>query len=601
MNEKEIYQLLLDAKEFGFSDRQLAHIWNSSELAVRRLRERLGIQPVYKTVDTCAAEFEAYTPYHYSTYETESEIRGCEKEKIVILGGGPNRIGQGIEFDYCCVHAVSALRSIGYETIMVNSNPETVSTDYDTADRLYFEPLTFEDVMNIIEAEKPKGVIVQFGGQTPLKLAVPLERAGVAILGTSPDSIDLAEDRKRFGALIDELKIKQPPNGTATSVGEACAIAARLGYPVLVRPSYVLGGRAMEIVYDEKSLIRYMTLAVEASPEKPILVDKYLDSAVEIDVDAVSDGIDVCIGGVMEHIEFAGVHSGDSACVIPPRTLLPSTIELICEQTTALAKALKVKGLMNIQYAAVRHDGVEDLYILEVNPRASRTVPFVSKATGVPLAKIAAQVMAGIPLAKFGLPKLPQIDHIAVKEAVLPFLKFPGVDTLLGPEMRSTGEVMGIDTDFGRAYSKAQAGAGMQLPSPYPQGKKKCVVISLNDRDKQAIVEPAKNLAAMGFELMATGGTFKYLQERGVECRRVNKVQDGRPNIVDFMKNGLTVLVMNTPQDQASTYDEKSLRRCALELNIPYVTTISAAQAAVLGIASNLKENLQVKALQDYF
>ena len=601
MNEKELYQLIQDAKEFGFSDRQLAYMWKTDELSVRRLRERLGVQPVYKTVDTCAAEFEAYTPYHYSTYEAETEVRPCEKEKIVILGGGPNRIGQGIEFDYCCVHAVFALDEIGYETIMVNSNPETVSTDYDTADRLYFEPLTYEDVMNIIEAEKPKGVIVQFGGQTPLKLAVPLEKAGVTILGTSPDSIDLAEDRKRFGALIEELKIKQPPNGTATCAEEALEIAKRLGYPVLVRPSYVLGGRAMEIVYDEKSLSRYMNLAVEASPERPVLVDKYLDSAIEVDVDAVSDGTDVCIGGIMEHIEFAGVHSGDSACVLPPRTLLQSTIDLICEQTTALAKALNVKGLMNIQYAVVRNEGGEELYVLEVNPRASRTVPFVSKSTGVPLAKIAAQVMAGEPLAKFGLPKLPTIEHISVKEAVLPFVKFQGVDTLLGPEMRSTGEVMGIDTDFGRAYSKSQAGAGMQLPCPHPQGKKKSVVLSVKNRDKPLILEPAKQLVEMGFEIMATGGTYEYLQNEGVECSQVLKVQEGRPNIVDFMKNGLTVLVINTPLDMASTFDEKALRRCALELNIPYVTTVSAAQAAVLGIAANLKENLQVKALQDYY
>ncbi len=601
MNEKEIYQLLLEAKQYGFSDRQLAHLWKSDELTVRRLRERMGIRPVFKTVDTCAAEFEAYTPYHYSTYETESEVRPCQKEKIVILGGGPNRIGQGIEFDYCCVHAVFALDEIGYETIMVNSNPETVSTDYDTADRLYFEPLTFEDVMNIIEVEKPKGVIVQFGGQTPLKLAVPLEKAGVTILGTSPDSIDLAEDRKRFGALIEALQIKQPPNGTAVNADEAIAIAQKLGYPVLVRPSYVLGGRAMEIVYDEKSLGRYMNLAVEASPERPVLVDKYLDNAIEIDVDAVSDGVDVRIGGIMEHIEFAGIHSGDSACVIPPRTLKSSTIDLICEQTAALAKALKVIGLMNIQYAVSRHNGEEELYVLEVNPRASRTVPFVSKATGVPLAKIAAQVMVGVPLAQFGLPMYPKIDHIAVKEAVLPFVKFPGVDTLLGPEMRSTGEVMGIDTDFGRAYSKAQAGAGMQLPSPHPQGKKRCVVISVNDHDKSLIVDSAQKLADLDFEIMATGGTADFLRNQGVDCKTVFKVQEGRPNIVDFMKNGLTVLVINTPLDQISTFDEKSLRRCALELNIPYVTTVSAAQAAVLGIASNLKQHLRVKALQSYF
>jgi carbamoyl-phosphate synthase large subunit len=601
MNKKEIYQLILEAKEYGFSDHQLAEIWGSDELSIRKLRKSLDIKPVYKTVDTCAAEFEAYTPYHYSTYETEDEIRECDKEKIIILGGGPNRIGQGIEFDYCCVHAVLALQEMGFETIMVNSNPETVSTDYDTADRLYFEPLTFEDVMNIIEAEKPKGVIVQFGGQTPLKLAASLEQAGVNILGTSPDSIDLAEDRERFGALIEELKIKQPPNGMATSFEEARDIAKRLTYPVLVRPSYVLGGRAMEIVYDEENLARYMKLAVDASPERPILVDKYLDGAIEVDVDAVSDVKDVRIGGIMEHIEFAGVHSGDSACVIPPRTLQPSTVDLICEQTKALAKALNVKGLMNIQYAVTRKDGVEEVYVLEVNPRASRTIPFVSKATGVSLAKIAAKVMAGKPLASFGLPELPTINHIAVKEAVLPFVKFQGVDTLLGPEMRSTGEVMGIDVDFGRAYAKSQAGAGMQLPQPHPQGKNRYVIISINDRDKSEIVESAKKLVTMGFEIIATGGTYTFLSEQGVTCRKVYKVQEKRPNVVDFMKNGKTVLVINSPLDMESAFDEKALRRCALEMNIPYVTTVSAAQAAVLGIESNFTKNLEVKALQSYF
>ncbi len=601
MNQKEIYQLIREAKEYGFSDRQLAEMWGSDELSVRKLRLSLDIKPVYKTVDTCAAEFEAYTPYHYSTYETEDEIRECDKEKIIILGGGPNRIGQGIEFDYCCVHAVLALQEMGFETIMVNSNPETVSTDYDTADRLYFEPLTFEDVMNIIEAEKPIGVIVQFGGQTPLKLAVPLEQAGVNILGTSPDSIDLAEDRERFGALIEKLKIKQPPNGMATSFEEAKEIAKRLTYPVLVRPSYVLGGRAMEIVYDEDNLSRYMKLAVDASPERPILVDKYLDGAIEVDVDAVSDVTDVRIGGIMEHIEFAGVHSGDSACVIPPRTLQQSTIDLICLQTKALAKALNVKGLMNIQYAVTRKDGVEEVYVLEVNPRASRTIPFVSKATGVPLAKIAAKVMAGKPLASFGLPELPSIDHIAVKEAVLPFVKFPGVDTLLGPEMRSTGEVMGIDVNFGRAYAKSQAGAGMQLPIPHPQGKKRCVIISINDRDKSEIIESAKKLETMGFDIIATGGTHAFLSEQGVTCQKVYKVQESRPNLVDFMKNGNTLLVINSPLGMESTFDEIALRRCALEMNIPYVTTVSAAQAAVLGIESNFTRDIEVKALQSYF
>jgi carbamoyl-phosphate synthase large subunit len=601
MNEKEFIHIVRSAKEYGFSDRQLAHVWGVSEERIRKIREKHGVIAVYKTVDTCAAEFEAYTPYHYSTFEEETEIRPCEREKIIILGGGPNRIGQGIEFDYCCVHAVYALSEIGYETIMVNSNPETVSTDYDTADRLYFEPLTFEDVINIVQTEKPKGVIVQFGGQTPLKLAMALEQAGVPILGTSPDSIDLAEDRERFGALIEKLGIKQPPNGTATRVDQAVEIARRLTYPILVRPSYVLGGRAMEICYDEESLLTYMEKAVQASPEHPILIDKFLDSAVEVDVDAISDMNDVYVGGIMEHIEFAGVHSGDSACVIPPHTLLPETVDAIHEQTRKLAFALNVKGLMNIQFAVTRQGGKEEIYVLEVNPRASRTVPFVSKATGIPLAKIAAKVMADVPLASFALAEKPTFAHIAVKEAVLPFVKFPGVDPLLGPEMRSTGEVMGIDTEFGRAYAKAQAGAGMRLPSPHPQGDKKQIIISVIDRHKPEMLTSAKKLVEMGFDLLATHGTYTYLKENGVACDPVFKVKENRPNIVDIMKNGNVVLAINTPLDRDSAYDELALRRCALERNIPYVTTISAAQAAVLGIEANLTEKLTVKSLQDYF
>jgi carbamoyl-phosphate synthase large subunit len=601
MNEKEFVNLLRRAKEFGFSDRQLAYLWGSTEDTLRKTREKHGIVAVYKTVDTCAAEFEAYTPYHYSTFESESEVRECDREKIIILGGGPNRIGQGIEFDYCCVHAVMALSEIGYETIMVNSNPETVSTDYDTADRLYFEPLTFEDVINIIQTEKPKGVIVQFGGQTPLKLAVPLEEAGVPILGTSPDSIDLAEDRERFGALIEELGIKQPPNGTATRVEQAVAIAERLTYPILVRPSYVLGGRAMEICYDEKSLVTYMERAVQASPDRPILIDKYLDGAIEVDVDAIADEASVYIGGIMEHIEYAGVHSGDSACVIPPHTLLPETIDTICEQTKKLAHAMRVKGLMNIQYAVTRQNGREEVYVLEVNPRASRTVPFVSKATGVPLAKIAAKVMAGVPLASFHLPERPTFKHIAIKEAVLPFVKFSGVDPLLGPEMRSTGEVMGIDTHFGRAYAKSQAGAGMMLPSPFPTTDKKLIIVSVHDRNKADILRPVRKLIEMGFEILATGGTFQYLSGEGIATTRVFKVHEERPHIVDVMKNGKVALVINTPSGQDAAKDEVALRRCALENNIPYVTTISAAQAAVEGIASNLFASLEVKSLQDYF
>ncbi len=601
MKENELKRIVLEAKQYGFSDRQLAELWGTTEAKIRELRERLDVRPVFKTVDTCAAEFEAFTPYHYSTYESENEVRDCDKEKIVILGGGPNRIGQGIEFDYSCVHAVYALQELGYETIMVNSNPETVSTDYDTADRLYFEPLTFEDVMNIIEMEKPKGVIVQFGGQTPLKLAVPLEQAGIPILGTSPDSIDLAEDRKRFGVLIEELGIKQPPNGTTTTVEGAIEIAAQIGYPVLVRPSYVLGGRAMEIVYDEPSLSTYMERAVAASPEHPILVDRFLENAIEVDVDAVSDSKDVYIGGIMEHIEYAGVHSGDSACVLPPQTLKEETIDRLCEQTRALARALKVRGLMNIQYAVVRQDGEEQVYILEVNPRASRTVPFVSKSTGVPLAKIAAKIMAGKSLASFNLPDRPTVEHLSIKEAVLPFVKFSGVDILLGPEMRSTGEVMGIDTDFGRAYAKSQAGAGMILPNPDPPSDKQLVVVSVKDRDKKAIIKPAKELFGMGFQILATGGTYDFLKKNGVDCKYVYKVKEGRPNIVDVMKNGQTALVINTPLNSESAYDERALRRCAVEQNVPYVTTVAAALAAVKGIRSNLSKNLSVKALQDYF
>lgn len=600
MNEAQLKIKMQDAKAMGFSDHQLAQIWGTDELKIRALRKKLSVEPVFKTVDTCAAEFEAHTPYHYSTYEEETEVRPCEREKIMILGGGPNRIGQGIEFDFCCVHAVYALSELGYETIMVNSNPETVSTDYDTADRLYFEPLTFEDVMSIIEAEKPIGVIVQFGGQTPLKLAVPLEEAGVPILGTSPDSIDLAEDRKRFGALIEELGIAQPPNGTATSVEEAIVIANRLTYPVLVRPSYVLGGRAMEIVYDEESLSHYMERAVDASPERPVLVDKFLEDAIEVDVDAIADSETVYIGGIMEHIEFAGVHSGDSACVIPPRTLKQETIDTIIEQTKKMAFALKVKGLMNIQYAVSKGGGDEKVYVLEVNPRASRTVPYVSKAKGVPLAKIAAQVMSGKPLKDFNLSERLEIKHVAVKEAVLPFVKFPGVDTILGPEMRSTGEVMGIDTDFGRAYAKAQAGAGMFLPGPNPPKEKSQVIISVNDHDKANFLPIAKRLVKLGFDLFATGGTHTFLSENSVECEKIYKVKENRPNIVDLMKNGRISLVINTPLDRESAYDELALRRCAVEQNIPYVTTTAGAQAALDGIEADLTNNLQVKALQDY-
>jgi len=600
-HESQLVGLLREAKEMGFSDRQLGQMWNVPESKVRLLREAWGIQPVYKTVDTCAAEFEAYTPYHYSTYEEESEIRQCDREKIVILGGGPNRIGQGIEFDYCCCHAVYALRQAGYETIMVNSNPETVSTDYDTADRLYFEPLTLEDVLHIIRAENPMGVIVQFGGQTPLKLAGLLEREGVRILGTSPASIDTAEDRKRFADLINDLGIKQPPNGTAWSYEEAREVADRLGYPVLVRPSFVLGGRAMVIVYSPDSLEEYIAEAVKASPDHPILIDKYLENAVEVDVDAVADGTDVYIGGVMEHIEFAGIHSGDSACVIPPRTLKAETVDEICRQTVQLALRLGVVGLINIQYAVTRRDGREDVYVLEVNPRASRTVPYVSKATGVPLAKIAALVIVGNRLNEFGLGSRFSIDYFAVKEAVLPFVKFPNVDPLLGPEMRSTGEVMGIDAAFGEAYAKSQMAAGMMLPVPSRSGQKTQVIISVQDRDKPSIVPVARALHTMGFEIVATAGTSAVLDANDVPSVRAYKVHEGRPNLVDIVKDGSVGLVINTPLDEESAYDEKALRRCAVESNIPYVTTVAAAEAAVHGIRACMNRSLSVKAIQDYY
>ncbi len=582
--------LLRQAKEYGFGDIQLAHLLGTDEMTVRQWRESLGILPTYKLVDTCAAEFEAYTPYYYSTYEEEDEIRPSSKKKVMILGGGPNRIGQGIEFDYCCVHASLALREEGFETIMVNSNPETVSTDYDTSDRLYFEPLTREDVLNIVEKEKPEGIIVQFGGQTPLNLAVPLERAGVRILGTSPDSIDLAEDRERFQALIQKLGLVQPHNGTATSFEEARAVAAEIGYPVVVRPSYVLGGRAMEIVYDEAALERYIRDAVKASPEHPILIDKFLEEAIEVDVDAISDGKRVVIGGIMEHIEEAGIHSGDSACVLPPYTLTDELIEVIKQNTYALAKELRVIGLMNIQFA-IRNDVV---YILEVNPRASRTVPFVSKATGVPLAKLAAKVMVGRTLDELNFTREVEVAHVAVKESVFPFNRFPGVDTILGPEMKSTGEVMGIDTTYGIAFGKAQFGAGQKLPQ---KGK---VFISVKNRDKRSIIFIAKKLWELGFRIVATRGTAKALIQNGIPVELVFKVGEGRPNVVDLIKNREIALIINTPSGRKPKRDQVSIRSEAVAHNIPLVTTISGAAASVNGIDALMKEELQVQSLQEY-
>ncbi|MDD3802476.1 MAG: carbamoyl-phosphate synthase large subunit [Desulfuromonas thiophila] len=582
--------LLRQAKQFGFSDRRLACLLGSSEAAVRQLRHSWGIRPVYKRVDTCGAEFEAHTPYLYSCYDQECEAQPSDRRKIMILGGGPNRIGQGIEFDYCCVHGAFALKEDGFETIMVNCNPETVSTDYDTSDRLYFEPLTLEDVLEIIAVEQPEGVIVQFGGQTPLKLAVALEQAGVPIIGTSPDAIDRAEDRERFQALLHKLELKQPANGLARSFEEAETVADRISYPVVVRPSYVLGGRAMEIVYTVEQLRNYMQVAVKASPEHPILIDKFLDNAIEIDVDALCDGQEVVIGGIMQHIEEAGIHSGDSACSLPPYSLSDALVEEVRRQTRALALELGVVGLMNIQFA-VKDNAV---YLIEVNPRASRTSPFVSKATGRPLAKIAARLMAGKSLGQLGISGDPVPQHVAVKESVFPFAKFPGVDTLLGPEMKSTGEVMGIDIDFGHAFAKAQIAAGVKLP----RGGK--VFISVKDSDKVEVAPIARRLLEAGFGLVATGGTADYLRQQGLTVERVNKVKEGRPHCVDALKNGEITLVFNTTFGAESIADSFSIRRTTLMYGIAYYTTVAGMAAVTDGIIALARESLDVRALQEY-
>jgi carbamoyl-phosphate synthase large subunit len=575
----------------GFSDRQIAFLTRSTEQAVRLFRKSLGVIPVYKTVDTCAAEFEALTPYQYSTYELESEIFPSEKPKVMILGGGPNRIGQGIEFDYCCCHAAFALAKVGYEAIMVNSNPETVSTDYDTSDRLYFEPLTHEDVMNLVDVEKPVGLIVQFGGQTPLKLAQGLAESQAPIWGTSPDSIDIAEDRERFEQILRQLQIRQPANGIARSVEEALAAAQRIGYPVVVRPSYVLGGRAMEIVYSDQDLRRYMQVAVQVTPDRPVLIDQFLEDATEVDVDAIADHTGaVVIGGIMEHIEQAGIHSGDSACVLPTRTLSPQVLEVLRVWTVDLAHALTVVGLINVQYA-VKGDQV---YILEANPRASRTVPFVSKVIGVPLAGYAAEVMSGRTLAEIGFTQEVIPTHIAVKEAVLPFNKFPGTDTLLGPEMRSTGEVMGIDTDFGRAFAKAQLGAGQALPLSGT------VFISVNDRDKESVVDVAEDLVNLGFRLISTEGTQTFLQARGIAVEKVLKLHEGRPHIIDLIKNREIDLIINTPSGIEAQQDGHKIRRTALAYKIPLVTTLAGARATAAAIRALQSGQLQVKSLQEY-
>jgi len=583
-------EILREAKRLGFSDRQLAYIFKCSEREVRNARKKKGIVAVYKMVDTCAAEFEAKTPYYYSTYEDENDAKPTPKKKVMILGAGPNRIGQGIEFDYCCCHTVFSLKEEGYETIMVNCNPETVSTDYDTSDRLYFEPITHEDVMNIYENEKPIGVIVQVGGQTPLNIARDLELSGAKILGTSVDSIDLAEDRERFAELMRKLEIPHPEYGIAYSVEEAKEVAKRIGYPVLVRPSYVLGGRAMEIVYDEETLVRYIKEAIEVSPEKPILIDKFLEDAIEAEVDAVCDGEEVLIGGIMEHIEEAGVHSGDSACVLPPVSLSEDVINTIIDYTKRIALALKVVGLINIQFAV--KDG--KVYVLEANPRASRTVPFVSKATGIPLAKIAAKVMMGKKLRELGVKERLKLKHVAVKEAVFPFIKLPGVDPVLGPEMKSTGEVMGIDYDFGIAYYKAQLAADMKLPT---EGT---VFISVRDEDKPKIVPIAKRLLELGFKVVATEGTAKYLRERGLEVETILKVSQGRPNVIDAIINRKIDLIINTPSGKRGRTDGYMIRRAAVDYKIPYITTVAGALAALKAIEAIKKKSITVKTIQEY-
>jgi carbamoyl-phosphate synthase large subunit len=626
-------ELLLKAKQFGFSDRQLAQIWHTYEREVRQVRKDRGVEATFKLVDTCAAEFEAVTPYYYSTYEAPVTVLGeprpsgrgwddkhprpatrCAgtprgspgvedetkpaggKDRIMILGGGPNRIGQGIEFDYCCVQAAFALRAAGFETIMVNSNPETVSTDYDTSDHLFFEPLTTEDVLNVFDRMQPKGAIVQFGGQTPLNLARALERAGVPIIGTSVDSIDRAEDRERFQALVEELGLKQPANGTALDVEQALPAARRIGFPVLVRPSYVLGGRAMEIVYDEPSLARYMERAVDISPGKPVLIDQFLESAVEVDVDCVADGQRAVIGGVMQHIEEAGIHSGDSACVIPPHSLPPDVIGEIKRQTRALAQALGVRGLMNVQFAvqlSSRNGNVPIVYVLEVNPRASRTVPFVSKATGVPLAKYATLVMVGRTLDELGVTEEVTPKHFSVKESVFPFNKFPGVDIILGPEMRSTGEVMGIDDAMPMAFAKSQLAGNAPLPLSGT------VFISVNDRDKPEAVGIGRALAGLGYKLIATRGTAAELRKSGISVTDVLKLQEGRPNLVDLMKNGAVALVINTPSGHGSRTDEGRIRASAVQHGVTCITTLSAAHAAVEACRALRDRPLTVRTLQE--
>ncbi len=590
---------LAKAKSLGFSDKQIAHLTGTTEDAVRARRKELGLVPSYRLVDTCAAEFEAYTPYYYSTYDRgDDEVRPSERRKVMILGGGPNRIGQGIEFDYCCVHASFALKEDDFETIMVNSNPETVSTDYDTSDRLFFEPLTLEDVLHIYEREKCWGAIAQFGGQTPLNLALGLQKNGVNIIGTSPQEIEIAEDRKLFAAMLRKLDIPQPPNGIATNEAEALEASHKLGYPVLVRPSFVLGGRAMQIVYSDAELQHYMRFAVEASPERPVLVDKFLEDATEVDVDCIADvghfqnsneGT-IVIGGMLEHIEFAGVHSGDAAMVLPPHTLSAGVMQTIRQYTHAMARELKVIGLMNVQYA-VKGDTV---YVLEVNPRASRTVPFVSKAIGHPLAKLAAKVMAGKTLKQLGFTEEIWPKYWAVKESVFPFNRFHGQDILLSPEMRSTGEVMGLDADLGIAYAKSQMAAGSPLPL---KGR---VFFSVSDAHKAQAAEVARQFVDLGFEITATSGTAAVLEQAGLKVERVFKLQEGRPNAIDLLKNKEIQLVINTPAGESPRADEVKIRTTAVYTGTPIMTTLSGAKAAALGIAALRKQGYEVKTLQEY-
>ncbi len=583
--------LLRRAKQFGYSDKQLATIWNTTENEVRRVRIEHGVEATFKMVDTCAAEFEARTPYYYSTYETEDETRPAKAKRIMILGGGPNRIGQGIEFDYCCCQAAFALREDGFEVIMVNSNPETVSTDYDTSDILFFEPLTVEDVLNICDRTKPDGIIVQFGGQTPLNLARALEAAGVPIIGTSPASIDMAEDREQFDAVLERLGLRRTPAGSATSIEQGLTIAKRIGYPVLVRPSFVLGGRAMQIVYDDPSFMKFAAEAVEVSPGRPVLIDKFLEDAIEVDVDAVSDGERTIVGGIMQHVEEAGIHSGDSACAIPPQSLPERVIRELKDATYALSRELRVCGLMNIQYAV--KDG--DVYVLEVNPRASRTVPFVSKATGVSLARVAARCMVGQSLPQQGIDSEPWPKHVSVKESVFPFRKFPGVDIVLGPEMLSTGEVMGIDDDFPMAFAKSQLAASSDLP------REGTVFVSVNERDKLGIVPVAKKLRELGFKLVSTAGTARLLADAGVEAELVRKVQEGRPNLLDLIANDEIALVINTPSGKGARTDEGRIRAAATARGVPCITTLAAARVAVQAIEVLRTRELRVTALQDRF